>query len=80
MAGVAQLDDDSLLVVDMVVRRFLQGREQYGPLNLNTDRRDWLAESGEELIDLLGYLAMALLKQSTPGRPGPSETPGPPTS
>ena len=65
MAGVARLDDDSLLVVDMLVQRMLAGREEYGRLDIGTDLRDWAAEGAEEAIDLAAYLAIGLLKRST---------------
>ena len=35
---------------------------QYGPLDLGTDKRDFLREAEEELLDAINYLAFQVIK------------------
>lgn len=66
-AIVDQLNDDERAVVFdtalSIARRILTGRQRYAPLDLATDKRDWLAETNEELADGLAYIAMALIQR-----------------
>jgi hypothetical protein len=43
-------------------QRMIQGERKHGPLNLKTDRRDFIQEGIEELIDFLNYLEMAMFQ------------------
>ena len=43
-------------------KRMFQGERKHGPLNLETDPRDFIQEGIEELIDFLNYLEMAMLQ------------------
>jgi hypothetical protein len=59
-------EDERAVIVDTalaIARRMLTGRQRYAPLDLATDRRDWLAETSEELADGLAYVQMALLQR-----------------
>ena len=49
--------DDELRVFDRILERVAAGREIYGPLCLESDRRDPRAEAADELTDCLFYLA-----------------------
>jgi hypothetical protein len=46
--------------------RMLRGERKHGPLNLETDPRDFIQEAIEELIDFLNYLEMAMLQGKLP--------------
>lgn len=48
---------DELRVLDRVLAGIEQGRDEYGPLDLTRDVRNWLREGRSELRDLLFYLA-----------------------
>lgn len=56
------LNDDEREVVVTVslrsARRMAKGRSEYGPLTINTDKRDWLEEAREEGDDLPNYFAL----------------------
>ena len=43
-------------------KRLLLGERKHGPLNLETDRRDFIQEGVEELIDFLNYVEFAMLQ------------------
>lgn len=60
---LAQLGDDELAVVDRVVTRLVSGRAQYGELNLNRDRRDFMSEASDELVDYLVYTAIGSVRR-----------------
>lgn len=47
---------------DLKMKRMLQGERKHGPLNLETDQRDFIQEGIEELIDFLNYLEWAMLQ------------------
>ena len=49
-------------VVRLVAERLAQGRREYGPLDPEGDRRDWLAEATEELLDAVVYLAAEMIR------------------
>ena len=48
---------DELRVIDYVLAGIEQGREDYGPLDLATNGRDWLQERAAEARDILFYTA-----------------------
>lgn len=59
-------DDERNVVLDVALglaRRMFTGRQRYAPLNLATDRRDWVSEATEEMLDGAAYLAMALVQR-----------------
>jgi len=56
-----QCSDDELRIVGAVCKRLEIGRERYGRLELETDRRDWPRELGEELLDAVIYAAIVRL-------------------
>lgn len=63
-----QLNDDErnvvLGVALKVARRVHMGRRQYGPLNLATDRRNWMDEIEAELLDGNIYVEFEAIKRS----------------
>lgn len=50
---------DELRVIDRVLQGLERGRAVYGPLNVNTDPRDFEREAAEEFRDALVYLSAA---------------------
>lgn len=46
---------DELRVIDALLVRLELGRERYGLLDLERDRRDWFKERREELLDAMVY-------------------------
>ena len=57
-----ELGDDEMDVVLEVMRGLVGGRQVYGELDLDTDKRDFAAEGGEELRDLIVYAACLKLR------------------
>jgi len=57
---------DELRVIELIVRRMRHGRAQYGPLDVHTDRKDWMHEASEELLDAVAYLAMEVTRKGEP--------------
>lgn len=57
---------DELRVIELIVRRMRHGREHYGPLDVHTDRKDWMREASEELLDAVAYLAMEVTRKGEP--------------
>lgn len=55
---IGDLGDQELAVFLALGRRLLAGQRAYGPLALQTDRRDWKKERAEELADALIYQAI----------------------
>jgi hypothetical protein len=51
---------------DLKTKRMLQGERKHGPLNLETDPRDFIQEGIEELIDFLNYAEIAMLQGRIP--------------
>ena len=51
---VRQLGEDEVRVLVAIARRLAMDRRQYGPLDVQGDRRDWRAEAAEELLDGCG--------------------------
>lgn len=56
------LRGDELEVLAEVARGLMQGRAVYGQLELDTDRRDWLAETLAEVRDGLVYVGAKLVR------------------
>jgi hypothetical protein len=70
LRAVAMLDTDELAVLTLIATRLAQGRDTYGTLHLERDRRDFEHEALEELADALVYVGAALV-QRTRGRRRP---------
>jgi hypothetical protein len=47
----------------MLLDKLAAGRERYGPLNLDSDGRDWNDEASDEAIDLMCYLMFGRVKR-----------------
>jgi hypothetical protein len=47
----------------MMLERFDEGNKKHPPLDLATDKRDWLAEESEELVDAAAYRVFAISKR-----------------
>lgn len=60
--------DDERAVLCEMLRRIEIGREQYGELNLDRDRRDFRKEARDEAIDWLVYDCADSLKREREGR------------
>jgi hypothetical protein len=56
------LNKNERAVLEMVERRLKKGREIYGELDIDTDRRDFVQETLEECIDGMVYLAVKLMQ------------------
>lgn len=51
---------------DLKMKRMVEGERKHGPLNLETDSRNFIEEGIEELIDFLNYLEMSMLQGKLP--------------
>jgi len=60
------MDSFNERIDDLKVKRMIRGERKHGPLNLETDPRDFIQEGIEELIDFLNYLEMAMLQGKLP--------------
>jgi len=49
-------------VIEEALSRYTGARAKYGPLDLDTDRRDFLVEAEEELLDCINYCVFQILK------------------
>ena len=59
-AIASQLEPDALRVWLRIGERLIQGRRDYGDLDLERDQRDFGAEAQEESLDMAVYLACGL--------------------
>ena len=65
LAAVARrLAGDELEVLVLIARRLDAGRASYGDLDVRRDRRDFVAEATDELVDAAAYLAMGALRSA----------------
>jgi len=59
-------DDIDKIALDLLVERakhrYSLGRERFGRTNLDTDKRDFLDESLEEIIDFAWYIAAEIVR------------------
>jgi len=62
LALTTQLNRDEMAVLIDVAGGLVRGREVYGPLDVRTDRRDFVREVGEELRDTIVYAAMERIR------------------
>lgn len=70
-AAVADLGDDEVAVLAEAAERLRAGRGYYGELRLATERRDFVGDAVEELLDATVYLAADVVRarmrrESTP--------------
>lgn len=61
-AAMGDLAGDELDVVGLVVERLRLGRNMYGQLNIEKDKRDFGQEALEEAVDGFVYVGTRLLK------------------
>lgn len=61
------LNADELEVVGAFVARMWRGRESYGPLDLDSDQRDFSHEAEEEALDLAAYGILRGLRRARRG-------------
>ena len=59
---VQSLEPDAVEVLHLSVQRMLAGRKEYGDLDIDKDRRDWVEEALQECVDGNNYIAAALIK------------------
>jgi hypothetical protein len=59
---LAGMSVDELRVINHVASRIERGRVSYGPLDIDADKRDWLLELDQELVDAVVYAAIERLK------------------
>jgi hypothetical protein len=64
---IEALNSDERKILEVLLSRLEQGREEYGPWNIN-DNREYQKEAFEEIIDALHYCAAALLKHKSTER------------
>jgi hypothetical protein len=57
-----KLSKDEEKVLATIRKRFEHGRREYGRLELDTDRRGFVKEALEEILDMSLYIAMKLEK------------------
>jgi len=55
---------DELKVLGWIAQRLAQGEQEYGRLDLASDRRDFVQERSEEIADMLIYSGMAELRRA----------------
>jgi len=63
-------EDERAVVLDVAVglaERMRTGRQRYAPLDLATDRRDFVREAWEEAVDGAAYLAAARIQRARRG-------------
>ena len=62
LAVAHQLGEDELRVLMLIAKRLRAGRETYGELDLERDRRDFPREALDEVADALVYVACGFLQ------------------
>lgn len=60
---LSRLNADELEAIDLLLEKLLAGKAKYGPLDLDTDQRDWLAEIVGEQLDTAFYVIFALIQR-----------------
>jgi hypothetical protein len=63
VSSMLDLDIDELRVLNVIAKRLVLGKGQYGALDIDRDPRDWHRELSEELADAMVYLACAELRK-----------------
>jgi hypothetical protein len=64
LRAVAVLGTDELAVLTLIATRLAQGRDTYGTLHLERDRRDFPREALEEVADGMFYVGAALVQRT----------------
>lgn len=59
----ARLEPDSQRVLLHLAERLTNGQQEYGPLHLATDTRDFHQDLYEEMLDASVYCVMKILKE-----------------
>jgi hypothetical protein len=59
----AGLEPQAQVVLMDIARRLKAGQEEYGVMDVDSDKRDYLQEAAEEALDFAVYAAMERLKQ-----------------
>jgi uncharacterized ferritin-like protein (DUF455 family) len=54
---------DEHKVIELIRQRLEQGNSDYGDLHIDSDERDFLNETLEELLDGIIYLAIKILQK-----------------
>ena len=67
VALLSHLNADESEVLLRITARLVLGRQQYGGLNIDTDRRDWAEQAAEEAFDGSVYHAILAVKLSRRG-------------
>lgn len=60
---LGQLNADELEAAEMLIDKLLAGKAKHGPLDLDTDQRDWFAEIAAEQLDTAFYMMFALIQR-----------------
>lgn len=60
---IGLLNADELEALEMLLDKLLAGKAKHGPLDLDTDTRDWLAEIVGEQLDTSFYAVFALIQR-----------------
>lgn len=57
------MEKDEHKVIELIRQRLEQGNSDYGDLNIDSDERDFLNETLEELLDGIIYLTIKILQK-----------------
>ena len=61
---IDEAESDERRVLLYLARRIVDlGQKTYGPIDIESDQRDWLREVNQELGDAVFYVAMTALKR-----------------
>lgn len=60
---LAQLNADELEAIEVFVDKLIAGKLKHGPLDLDTDQRDWLDEIKQEMVDGAFYAVFAVIQR-----------------
>lgn len=70
---IDRLGAEERAVMLHIAKRLLAGQASYGLLDVANDQRDFDAEAGDELSDLLAYLACSWLRRDIARRQNASQ-------
>lgn len=59
---VKPFDKDIEIVIREALRRYKEGKQEHGELDLSTDKRDFLKEAEQELLDCINYCVFQILR------------------
>ena len=63
-ALLSHLNADETEVILRITQRLVMGREQYGALDIDNDKRNWAEQAAEEAFDGSVYHAILAIKLS----------------